>query len=78
MIDLQTQLGINVNLVEKGQQVASLDQGGSPITYLLSKGMSFEMGVGFVVILILYVSALIYTYRSYKKKTLNKNNEIKE
>ena len=58
MIDLQTQLGINVNLVEKGQQVASLDQGGSPITYLLSKGMSFEMGVGFVVILVLYVSAL--------------------
>lgn len=78
MIDLQTQLGINVNLVEKGQQVASLDQGGSPITYLLSKGMSFEMGVGFVVILVLYVSALIYTYRSYKKKALNKNNEIKE
>lgn len=78
MIDLQTQLGINVNLVEKGQQVASLDQGGSPITYLLSKGMSFEMGVGFVVILVLYVSALIYTYISYKKKTLNKNNEIKE
>lgn len=78
MIDLQTQLGVNVDLVEKGQKVASLDQGGSPITYLLSKGMSLQMSIGFIVILVLYLSALFYTYKSYKNGSLNKNNEIKE
>ena len=78
MIELQTQLGVNVNLVEKGEKVASLDQGGSPITYLLSKGMSLEIGIGFIVILVLYLAALLYTYKSYKKKTLNKNNDLKE
>lgn len=78
MIALQTSLGQNVGLVESGKEVASLDQGGSPITYLLSNGLSGKISIGFFVILILYLGCLFYTYRAYKKGTLNKNNELKD
>lgn len=78
MVELQTQLGINVGLVEQGNLVGSLDQGGSPITYVLAKGLNKEFTVGLLVIFVLYVAAFAYTYISYKKKTLNKNNELIE
>lgn len=78
MVELQTQLGINVGLVEQGNLVGSLDQGGSPITYILAKGLNLEFTVGLLVIFVLYVAAFAYTYISYKKKTLNKNNELIE
>ena len=70
MITLQTLLGQNVGLVNEGERVSSLDQAGSPITYLLTKGITLEMGLGFFVILVLYVCAFAYTFMKYKKKTL--------
>lgn len=75
MVELQTILGQNVGLVEAGKSVGSLDQGGSPITYLLANGLSGKMAVGFFVILVIYLAAFLYTYFAYKKGTLNKNNQ---
>ncbi len=47
-------------LVGAGERVSSLDQAGSPITYLLAKGITFEMGAGFFIILVLYIGAFVY------------------
>ena len=70
MISLQTLLGQNVGLVGAGERVSSLDQAGSPITYLLAKGITFEMGAGFFIILVLYIGAFVYTFIKYKRRTL--------
>ncbi|GCF92551.1 PTS galactitol transporter subunit IIC [Enterococcus florum] len=70
MINLQTLLGQNVGLVGAGERVSSLDQAGSPITYLLANGLTFEMGLGFFVILTLYIAAFVYTFIKYKRNTL--------
>ncbi|MBO1306003.1 PTS galactitol transporter subunit IIC [Enterococcus sp. 669A] len=70
MITLQTMLGQNVGLVGAGERVSSLDQAGSPITYLLANGLTFEMGMGFFIILALYIAAFVYTFIKYKRNTL--------
>lgn len=70
MINLQTMLGRHVGLVGSGERVSSLDQAGSPITYLLTKGITFEMGVGFFIILALYIASFVYTFIKYKRRTL--------
>lgn len=74
MINLQTALGQSVGLVEDGTRVSSLDQAGSPITYALAKGFSLEMGIGFFIIVALYLFAFIYTYLKYKR-TWSKETE---
>lgn len=70
MISLQTQLGQSVGLVAQGERVSSLDQAGSPITYLLTKGITLETGLGFFVILVVYVACFVYTFIKYKRQTL--------
>lgn len=70
MINLQTQLGQNVGLVAQGERVSSLDQAGSPITYLLTKGITLETGVGFFIILFVYIACFVYTFIKYKRQTL--------
>lgn len=70
MISLQTELGQQVGLVAAGTRVSSLDQAGSPITYLLAKGFNAEFTFGLIVIAVLYVSAFGYTFMKYKKGTL--------
>jgi len=70
MIGLQTQLGQNTGFVSEGGRIASLDQAGSPITYLLTEGLTLQMSVGFIVILLVYGFSFIYTYIKYKKNTL--------
>lgn len=70
MMTLQQSLGQNVGLLNAGEKVSSLDQAGSPITYLVTKGLTLEMGLGFFVILILYVASFGYTFMKYKRKTL--------
>ncbi|OCA86054.1 PTS galactitol transporter subunit IIC [Bacillus sp. FJAT-27225] len=70
MISLQTTLGQNVGLVDAGERVSSLDQSGSPITYALAKGLNLEMGIGFFVILAIYVFSFGYTFMKYKKGTI--------
>lgn len=76
MIGLQTALGENVGLVTEGTRVASLDQGGSPITYLLANGFSGNFPIGLIIIFVLYVGAVAYTYISSKRDTLYVSDEI--
>ena len=70
MVELQTQLAQNVNLLPSGGQVSSLDQSGSPITYLLAKGVSGDIAVGWFVILALYGACVVYTFIKYRRRTL--------
>ncbi|MGX7245571.1 PTS galactitol transporter subunit IIC [Enterococcus quebecensis] len=70
MISLQTQLGQQVGLVAKGERVSSLDQAGSPITYLLAKGITLETGLGFFIILVIYLFCFVYTFIKYKRQML--------
>lgn len=67
---LQDKLGRSVGLLAEGKKVGSLDQGGNPITYLLTEGITKHITIGFIVILVLYVAAFVYTYVSYKKNKL--------
>ncbi len=70
MVELQTELARNVNLLGNASQVSSLDQSGSPITYLLTKGASGQISVGWFVILALYGASFVYTYIKYRRRTL--------
>ena len=75
MWTLQDKLGRATGLLAAGKKVSSLDQAGSPITYLLTKGLTLQMGIGFFVILVLFVSAFIYTYIAYKRGQLYKDSD---
>lgn len=70
MVELQTELARNVNMLGDAAQVSSLDQSGSPITYLLAKGASGELSIGWFVILALYGASFAYTYLKYRRRTL--------
>ncbi|MDF3335339.1 PTS galactitol transporter subunit IIC [Lacticaseibacillus rhamnosus] len=70
MYPLEVALGHATNLLAKGKEVSSLDQAGSPITYLLTKGFTGQVGIGFIVIAILFISAFAYTYIAYKRQRL--------
>lgn len=70
MIGLQTALGQQVGLVAEGTRVSSLDQAGSPITYVLANGLDGQFSLGLIVILVLYVLAFGYTYLSSTRNRL--------
>ena len=70
MASVQQALGQQVGLTKAGEQISSLDQAGSPITYLLTKGITLEMGVGFFVIAAIYGFCVVYTYVKYKQGKL--------
>ena len=70
MSHLQQILGQRVGLSKEGELISSLDQSGCPITYLLTKGIKSEVGLGFFVILAFYLFCFFYSYMRYKKKTL--------
>ncbi|WP_125980073.1 PTS galactitol transporter subunit IIC [Loigolactobacillus iwatensis] len=78
MYTLQDKLGRATGLLKAGKKVSSLDQAGSPITYLLTKGISKEMSIGFFVILVLFVSAFAYTYIAYKRNRLYVTDDKEE
>jgi galactitol PTS system EIIC component len=76
-IGLQTILAQNAGQLKNGvAQVASLDQGGSPITFLLVQVFNRSNLPGFIVIGVGYIFCLIFTYFWYKNKT--KEAEKKE
>jgi PTS system galactitol-specific IIC component len=63
-IGLHTQLAANAGALKNaGSMVASLDQGGSPITYLLIQLLTWKNVAGFVGIGIFYVVAVYLTWR---------------
>lgn len=70
MASVQQALGQQVGLTQAGEQISSMDQAGSPLTYLLTKGFTLEMGVGFFVIAVLYGFFVFYTYAKYKQGKL--------
>ncbi|WP_075320064.1 PTS galactitol transporter subunit IIC [Histophilus somni] len=53
-IAYHTQLAANAGTLKAGEQVASMDQGGSPITYLMIQVLTFENIVGMTIIAIIY------------------------
>lgn len=80
MIGLHTILGENAGQISAGvSQVASLDQGGSPITYILSQIMhNTDMG-GLLIIGISYIFCIICTWvwhRNQIAKTTKSSHEI--
>lgn len=75
MATVQQALGQSVGLTKTGEQISSLDQAGSPITYLLTKVATAEMGIGFFIILVIYGFCFFYTYMKYKKGKLYVESE---
>ncbi|WP_368299544.1 galactitol-specific PTS transporter subunit IIC [Kluyvera sichuanensis] len=62
-IGLHTQLAANAGALKAGGQVASLDQGGSPITWLLIQLFTWQNLVGFLVIGVIYLLGVALTWR---------------
>lgn len=61
-IGLHTQLAANAGALKAGGMVASMDQGGSPITWLLISSLRQNV-VGFAVIGIIYLAGVLLTWR---------------
>ena len=75
-IGLQTILAQNAGqLADATSKVASLDQGGSPITYILTQAFNITNIWGFVGIGGMYVGCLIFTYFWYRKNYVNNVNK---
>ena len=62
-IGLHTQLAANAGALKSGGLVASMDQGGSPITWLLIQLFTWQNVVGFAVIGVIYVAGVLLTWR---------------
>ncbi|MHB9856920.1 PTS galactitol transporter subunit IIC [Streptomyces sp. YIM S03343] len=67
MVDLQTELARKTDMLGGAKHVGSLDQGGSPITYLLAHGIPGDITVGFLIIAALFISAFAYTFLKYRR-----------
>ncbi|HDR0999414.1 PTS galactitol transporter subunit IIC [Pasteurella multocida] len=65
-IALNTQLAANAGALKAGEQVASMDQGGSPVTYLLIQLLTFENIIGLAVIGTIYTLGVLLTWRRAK------------
>ncbi|NBI42440.1 PTS galactitol transporter subunit IIC [[Haemophilus] felis] len=65
-IAFHTQLAANAGALKAGEQVASMDQGGSPITYLLIQLLTFENILGLAVIGVIYALGVFLTWRRAK------------
>ncbi|MFZ4832420.1 galactitol-specific PTS transporter subunit IIC [Rouxiella sp. Mn2063] len=65
-IGLQTQLAANAGALKAGSQVASMDQGGSPITYLLIQLCTWQNLSGLAVIGVVYAVGVFLTWRRAK------------
>ncbi|EOC0418029.1 PTS galactitol transporter subunit IIC [Cronobacter malonaticus] len=62
-IGLHTQLAANAGALKAGGQVASMDQGGSPVTWLLIQLCTWQNVAGFVVIGVIYLTGVLLTWR---------------
>jgi PTS system galactitol-specific IIC component len=62
-IGLHTQLAQNAGALKAGGLVASMDQGGSPITWLLIQLFTWQNVVGFIVIGAIYFTGVLLTWR---------------
>ena len=62
-IGLHTQLAANAGALKAGGMVASMDQGGSPITWLLIQVFSPQNIPGFIIIGTIYLTGIFMTWR---------------
>jgi len=62
-IGLHTQLAQNAGALKAGGLVASMDQGGSPITWLMIQLFTWQNVVGFIVIAAIYFTGVLLTWR---------------
>ncbi|EOC1534277.1 PTS galactitol transporter subunit IIC [Cronobacter turicensis] len=62
-IGLHTQLAANAGAPKAGGLVASMDQGGSPVTWLLIQLCTWQNVTGFVVIGVIYLTGVLLTWR---------------
>lgn len=75
MVELQTRLATVTHLLKGNNAVSSLDQSGSPITFILSRGLSLHLTLGLLVVLVIFVFCFVYTYLKYKRGTLYKTED---
>ncbi|MGL5721610.1 MAG: PTS galactitol transporter subunit IIC [Brevinema sp.] len=71
-IDWHTKMAQDVGVVQPGSLVASLDQGGAPITYIFTQLLTFQNVAGLAVIGAIYGVAVFITWR--RCKVLDKVN----
>jgi PTS system galactitol-specific IIC component len=62
-IGLHTQLAANAGALKAGGQVASMDQGGSPITWLLIQLLTWQNVTALLVIGVIYLFGVVLTWR---------------
>ncbi len=62
-IGLHTQLAANAGALKASGQVASMDQGGSPVTWLLIQLCTWQNVAGFAVIGVIYLTGVLLTWR---------------
>ncbi|WP_431224577.1 galactitol-specific PTS transporter subunit IIC [Serratia sp. L9] len=66
-IGLHTQLAANAGALKAGGVVASMDQGGSPITYLLIQLLTWQNVMGLLVIGFIYALGVFLTWRRARR-----------
>ena len=62
-IRLHTRLAENAGALNAGGRGASMDQGGSPVTWLLIQLFTWQNVVGFIVIAVIYLTGVLLTWR---------------
>lgn len=62
-IGLHTQLAANAGALKAGGMVASMDQGGSPVTWLMIQLCTWQNITGLVVIGVIYITGVLLTWR---------------
>ncbi|MCD8873975.1 PTS galactitol transporter subunit IIC [Mammaliicoccus sciuri] len=75
-IDIHTKLAKDVGSLGDKGQVISLDQGGSPITFILRELVSLENALPLLIIGVLYVLSVIFTYFKFKKGKIYPDHEM--
>lgn len=69
MVDVHTKLAMDTGNLTSGQ-VASLDQGGSPITFILKEIFQLQHLVPLLIIGGIYVFSIIFTYVQFKREKI--------
>ncbi|HBG56269.1 MAG TPA: PTS galactitol transporter subunit IIC, partial [Ruminococcaceae bacterium] len=62
----------NSNLLARSPEISALDQGGCPITYILTQLLHTTNVTGLIVIGLLYAFCIVFTYVQYRKKKIAK------
>jgi galactitol PTS system EIIC component len=75
MVGVHTKLGLSTGAIKSGQ-VASLDQGGSPITFILTELFTLKNLVPLLVIGIAYLFSVVFMYIQYKRNKIYSDDEV--